>query len=412
MNNPPSGDLSFVREIHLSLILRYLHKQAPLSRAQLANLTNLNKSTVSSLVEELINRNLIHEIGQNASWTGRPATLLELNPAAGCIIGVELGVDFVAVILTDFTGSILWRRQQDADPSEAQEATIDQTLHLVDEAMQAAKSMQSRLLGLGLSTPGTVNTSEGLLIFAPNLHWRNVPLGKIFSEHTNLPTFVDNDANAAALGEHFFGVARHVQSFICIYAGVGIGGGIFLNGELYRGCSGFAGEIGHCTFLFETFQSPCHCGKSGCWETFANQYSVLERVRARLEVKRSSIIPAIMAENNSPLTFQIIVKAAEAGDIEATEALAEAGKALGIGIANLINIFNPQMIVIGGPLSLAGSFLLPAVEESVKIRALNEVLAEAEILLSQFGADASLIGAAALVIQAIIANPSRIENIP
>lgn len=411
MNNPPSSDLSFVREIHLSLILRYLHKQAPLSRAQLANLTNLNKSTVSSLVEELIERKLIHEVGQNASWTGRPATLLELNPGAGCIIGVELGVDFVAVILIDFIGKILWRQKQEADPSEAQEATINQTLTMVDDAISAAKSMDLRLLGLGLSTPGTVNTNAGLLIFAPNLHWRNVPLGKIFYEHTGLTTFVDNDANAAALGEHLFGVARQANSFICIFAGVGIGGGLFLNGELYRGASGFAGEIGHCTFLFETFQTPCHCGKSGCWETFANQYSILERVRARLEVKRSSIIPELMAENNSPLTFQIIVKAAEAGDIEATEALAEAGKALGIGIANLINIFNPDMIVIGGPLSEAGSFLLPAVEESVKIRAFNEVLAEAEILLSHFGADASLMGAGALVIQAIITNPSRVEKI-
>ncbi|MEN6300364.1 MAG: ROK family transcriptional regulator [Anaerolineaceae bacterium] len=405
------SDLSFIREIHLSIILRQIHNQSPLSRTQLANLTNLNKSTVSNLIDELIERGLVNETGQEESLIGRPTALLEIDPGAGGIIGVEFGVDFVAVILTDFIGTTLWRQRQEADPTEAQEATIDQTLNIVDEAIALAKSNGLRLLGLGISTPGTVDTQEGLLISAPNLHWRNVPLGKIFSNHTSLPIYIDNDANAAALGEHLFGVARQVNSFICIYAGVGVGGGLFLNGELYRGVGGFAGEIGHCTFISETFQPPCHCGKSGCWETYANQYSVIERVRTCLEEKRNSLIPIIMAEKNSPLSFQIIVDAADAGDNEAGEALAEAGSALGIGIANLINIFNPQMIVIGGPMSIAGKYFMTALEESVKKRALDDNLANTDILLSNFGANASLIGAVSLVIQAVIANPSHVERI-
>lgn len=405
------SDLSFIREIHLSIILRQIHNQSPLSRTQLANLTNLNKSTVSNLIDELIERGLVNETGQEESLIGRPTALLQINPGAGGIIGVEFGVDFVAVILTDFIGATLWRQHQAADPTEAQDATIDQTLNIVDEAIALAKSNGLRLLGLGISTPGTVDTQEGLLISAPNLHWRNVPLGKIFSNHTSLPIYIDNDANAAALGEHLFGVARQVNSFICIYAGVGVGGGLFLNGELYRGVGGFAGEIGHCTFMSETFQPPCHCGKSGCWETYANQYSVIERVRTRLEEKRNSLIPIIMAEKNSPLSFQIIVDAADAGDNEAGEALAEAGSALGIGIANLINIFNPQMIVIGGPMSIAGKYFMTALEESVKKRALDDNLANTDILLSNFGANASLIGAVSLVIQAVIANPSHVERI-
>lgn len=405
------SDLSFIREIHLSIILRQIHNQSPLSRTQLANLTNLNKSTVSNLIDELIERGLVNETGQEESLIGRPTALLQINPGAGGIIGVEFGVDFVAVILTDFIGATLWRQHQAADPTEAQDATIDQTLNIVDEAIALAKSNGLRLLGLGISTPGTVDTQEGLLISAPNLHWRNVPLGKIFSNHTSLPIYIDNDANAAALGEHLFGVARQVNSFICIYAGVGVGGGLFLNGELYRGVGGFAGEIGHCTFMSETFQPPCHCGKSGCWETYANQYSVIERVRTRLEEKRNSLIPTIMAEKNSPLSFQIIVDAADAGDNEAGEALAEAGSALGIGIANLINIFNPQMIVIGGPMSIAGKYFMTALEESVKKRALDDNLANTDILLSNFGANASLIGAVSLVIQAVIANPSHVERI-
>jgi glucokinase-like ROK family protein len=411
MNTFNTGAQSLVREINLSSVLRYLHSSGPLSRAQLANVTGLNKSTVSSLVEELIDRNLIHEVGMNNSGTGRPAMLLEWYPQAGCIIGIELGVDFVAIILTNFVGEILWRRQIDIDPLDSQEAILDQTLTLADEAANTNATQGLRLLGLGLATPGIVNMQDGMLIFAPNLHWRNVPLGKIFAEHLKIPVIVDNDANAAALGEHLFGIARQLRSFVFIFAGVGMGGGLFLNGELYRGMSGYAGEIGHCTFLVEPFQIPCHCGNRGCWETYANQFSIVERVRARLEVKRTSIIPELMKAQHSPLNLSIITKAAEAGDAQAREVLTEAGAAMGIGVANLINIFNPEMVVIGGPLSWVGKFMLPAAMESVYQRALPEIACDTPVVLSAAGPDASLIGAVSLVVNVILTNPTSVDKI-
>ncbi len=404
-----TGDQTLVREINLSTVLRYLHANAPMSRAQLANAIGLNKSTVSSLVEELIERSLIHEIGITNAGTGRPATFLDIDPGAGGIIGVELGVDFVSVILTDFCGKTLWQRLQDADPTEGQEATITQTLHLVDEAITVSREKTTRLLGVGVATPGTVNLDEGVLIFAPNLHWRNVPLRKIYSQHTGLPVLVDNDANAAAVGEHLFGVARQAQNFVFVFAGVGIGGGLFLNGELYRGKSGFAGEIGHSVFMAETFQPPCHCGNRGCWETYANQYSIVERVRARLEVRRSSLIPQMMAESNSPLSFAIITKAADAGDKEARDVLAEAGAAMGMGVANLINILNPEMVVIGGPLSTAGKHILPAIVDCVAKRSLPEIGQQSQVMLSASGANASLIGAVSLVVKATLSRPSSVN---
>jgi predicted NBD/HSP70 family sugar kinase len=236
-------------------------------------------------------------------------------------------------------------------------------------------------------------------------------LREIISEHTDLPVLVDNDANAAALGEHLFGIARHANNFIFVFAGVGIGGGLFLNGELYRGASGYAGEIGHTTLMVEPFQSPCHCGNRGCWETYANQYSIIESVRARLEVRRSSLIPELMAERHSPITLTIITDAAKAGDSEAIEALTEAGAVIGLGVANLINIFNPEMIVIGGPLIGAGEFLLPAILERARLRSLPDLQSQASIVLSASGADASLIGAVALVVESILHRPTCIPRI-
>jgi glucokinase-like ROK family protein len=406
-----TGDQALVREINLSTVLHYLHSGAPLSRAALASLTGLNKTTISSLVEELIGRGLVHEVGLDTSGGGRPATLLDLNPQAGCIVGVALGVDFISVILSDFTGHIRWRRLQETDPADSQEATIDLTVQIIAEAMAVNDDLCTRLLGVGLATPGTVDVNRGLLIFSPNLQWYDVPYRQLLQERTGLQSFIDNDANAAALAEHLFGVARHAQNFVSIFAGVGIGGGLFLNGELYRGADGFAGEIGHTNFMMEHYRRPCRCGNRGCWETSVAQDSVVERVRARLTAGRNSIISRLMAEQNSPLTLPIVIQAAEAGDPEAIEALTETGSLLGLGVANLINIFNPEMIVLGGPLSAAEPYLLPAIQEAVENATLPEIREKVQILLSAFGPDASVMGAVALVVEAILSNPGSVESL-
>ncbi len=405
-----SADQAFVRETNLSLVLRLIHTQSPISRAQLAVISGLNKSTVSSLADELLERKLIHETGTNSIGAGRPATLLEMNPQAGYVIGVELGVDFVSIAVTDFLGNILWRRKEDADPADDQAKMIGQTLRIVKEAMAVGKKKNYSFLGLGLATPGTVNIEKGILIFAPNLHWRNVPFGKIFSEQTKLKVFVENDANAAATAEHLFGTAKQCQDFLFVFAGVGIGGGLFLNGKLYRGKNGYAGEIGHSPITAEPSQTVCHCGNRGCWETYANQYSIIQRVRARLEVKRSSIIPKLLAEQNSQITIPLIKQAADAGDIEAIESFTEAGHAMGQGLAGLINIFNPEKIILGGPLSVAGEYLLPAIKETVAHHSLPEIDQQAEVVLSPFGPDASLIGAIAIVVDDVLSQPIHVER--
>jgi len=410
MSHLISADQALVRELNLSLVLRHIHNGAPVSRAQIAQATGLNKSTVSSLVEYLINHKLIHEIGMNSVGTGRPARMLEVNPQAGGIIGAELGVDFVAVVLTGFTGKVLWRQTADADPADAQEKTLNQILELIRKAINYCKEQGLDLLGLGIATPGTVNLDEGLLIFAPNLQWKNVPLRDFFTEHTGLKVFVENDANAAAVAEHLFGRARQSQDFIFVFAGIGIGGGLFLNGELHRGDAGYAGEIGHSPIIAEPLKAPCHCGNHGCWETYANQHSILRRVQTRLDAKRSSIIPGLMEEQGVPLSISIIKQAADLGDQEALESLAETGTAMGIGFATLINILNPEKIILGGPLSIVGDYLLPSVTTVATNNALPEMRPKVEILLSSFEKDASLIGAISIVVNDILLHPTHVER--
>jgi glucokinase-like ROK family protein len=404
-------DQAIFRESNLSLVLRNIHNEAPLSRAQLAVMTGLNKSTVSSLVEDLLARGLVHEIGMNSMGAGRPATLLEINPVAGGIVGVELGVDFVAVALMNFGGKVIWRQIEKADPFDEQAKTIKQTIDLADQAIAKCRKMKLRLLGLGLAVPGTVDLQEGVLVYSPNLRWHNVPLRKIFSEHTGLKVFIENDANAAGVAEHLFGVMRQTKDFIFVYAGVGIGGGLFLNGKLYRGHNGFAGEIGHISTAENGSEEACQCGTIGCWETYANQRAVIRRVEEGLKYGRSTIIPQMMTERNETgITVEIVKQAADAGDREALDTFSDVGRAMGLGIAGLVNIFNPEKIVIGGTLSMASGYFLPAVVEAVSKRALNPVMKKTEIIPSVFGYDASLFGAVAIVVEDIMWNPSRVER--
>ena len=410
MSTKRTADQAFVRKINLSLVLRHIYDEAPVSRAKIANVTGLNKSTVSSLVDDLLKRGLIRENGMNSVGTGRPATLLEINPRAGFIIGVQFGVDFVAVALTDFIGQVQWQRTIDTDPNEAQANIIAQTLPLVDEAINACKDQQGKLLGIGLSVPGIVDIERGVLIFAPNLQWRNIPLRKMFSEYTGLKTYVENDANAAAIAEHLFGVARKIKDFIFVFAGVGIGGGLFLNGNLYRGKKGYAGEIGHSPIITNLPLTTCHCGNLGCWETFANQASILQRVQTKLDENRSKIIPELIAEYNAPLSISIIKQAANANDESAILSIAQAGAAMGQGLAGLINIFNPDRIILGGPLSSVGEYVLPSIEESMSRYSLNEFGSLVKVLLSSFGTDASLIGGIAIVVGDVLSNPMQVER--
>ncbi len=397
MKSANTAGQAFVREVNLSLVLRLIHTEAPLSRAQLAARTGLNKSTVSSLVEDLLDRNLIHETGINSTGTGRPAMLLEINPQAGAIIGVELGVDFIAMVLTDFVGKILLRKNVAADPAASQEKTLDKALQLINEAICFCHDNAHQIFGLSFAIPGTVELNEGLLIFAPNLNWHNTPIRKIFSGETGLKVFIENDANAAAIAEHLFGVAKELKDFIFVFAGVGLGGGLFLNGQLYRGRGGYAGEIGHTSIVAEPLQLPCRCGNLGCWETYASQELIVRRMQSRLGDKQ-----------NGSLSISSIKQAAVRGDENAIESIAEAGTAMGIGLAGLVNTFNPEKVIIGGPISIVGEYLLPSIQKSVSKYSMAEIAVQTEVCLSEFGADASLIGAAAIVVDDILRNPTHI----
>jgi glucokinase-like ROK family protein len=400
---PSTADQVLVRKLNTSLILDCLRTRGPLSRARLSAVTGLNRSTVSSLVNDLLEEHLVREIGLEPAGRGRPGMLLELSPDGGCAVGVEIGVDFISVVLTDFVAQILWRQRISSDPEDGQDVIVERAEAIVRAALEIGKDRGLRSLGIGVGVPGLVDVQQGSLVFAPNLHWRDVPLRQMWTQRFNLSVFVENEANAAALGEYYFGVARDVQSLIYLSAGVGLGGGIIIKGKLFRGSGGYAGEVGHMTM--DPNGKPCGCGKRGCWETVVGPRAIVRQVREALETNAESQIRTLVQDDLESIDVDVVVRAAQAGDHVARKALEEVGVQLGIGIANLVNAFNPEMVVLGGALSLASTFLLPVIEETARKHALAQPYDIVKVAASAHGADACVVGAVALVLDEILREP-------
>ncbi len=323
-----TADQLFVRKHNTAVILDCLRLNAPLSRADISNKTGLNRSTVSSIVNELILNRRVRETKLQESKLGRPGMSLELSPDGACAIGVEIGVNFISILLADFVAQPMWRHRIAIDSQLEQKVFIDRTKNLVQEALSRANARGSHPVGIGVGVPGLVNIERGELMFAPNLKWSNVPLRDLLTNCFDLPVYVENDANAAALGEYYFGVARGVQTLIYVSADVGLGGGIVLGGKLFRGSGGYAGEVGHISVNPDG--ELCGCGRRGCWETVIGPRAVVRQVRKTLSSGTASLIRDLAKDDLQSITFDHVIQAAEAGDAVAVEALREVGMWLGM----------------------------------------------------------------------------------
>lgn len=407
MNRPQTADQALVRKLNTSIVMESVRLNAPLSRAELAARTGLNRSTISSIIDELIDQGFVHETTRQDPKVGRPGMLLQLNPEGGYAIGIEIGVDFISVVLTNFVAEVLWRQWIAINPEEPQIAILERAEDLISQAMAHETARSLRPLGIGVAVPGLVDARQGKLIFAPNLKWKDMPLRLMWMRRFSLPVFVENEANCAALGEYFYGAAHSVDNFIYLTAGVGLGGGIMIDGHLFRGADGFAGEIGHVSIYRDG--DLCGCGRRGCWETYVSARAILHKVRQKLEqepeLRVGSIIPQLLNDNLDQITIETIVQAAELNDPLALSALREVGEHLAVGISNLINIFNPQLVVLGGVLSLCGPWLIPTIQAGIQVNILPPLREGVRVEASTQRLDASVLGAVALVLDDIVREP-------
>lgn len=377
-----------------------LRIHAPISRARLAILTGLNRGTVSNIVNVLLEEGLVFENEQKDSGIGRPAILLGLRPDGGAVIGVEIGVDFIAVLLTDFVAETIWETRTLIDPSQSQTGIISQVEQLIDRALFLAHEQRLRPLGIGVGLPGLVNVQQGNLIVAPNLHWENVPLRLMWNQRFHLPIYIENEANLAALGEYYFGLARSVDNFIYLSAGIGLGGGIMMDGKLFRGGHGYAGEIGH--IQRDPVGEQCGCGRIGCWETQVGPRAVLCRVKKELQRNSDPVLLDACSGDLDNLTFEIVVKFALEGNTLCRQAIEAVAVHLGMGIVDMVHVFDPELVLIGGAFIQAKDILQPIIEKTIFSNVLQPYADRLQIAFSDQGSNDCVLGAVAIVLDDIL----------
>ncbi|WP_370621764.1 ROK family protein [Bacillus sp. JCM 19034] len=334
-----------VKVSNKSLVLQTIIDETPLSRATISQMSGLNKGTVSSLVNELLEEELIFESGPGESSGGRRPVMLHFNQRAGYSIGIDLQVNRILAVLTDLKGTIIMEQTMKL-PSTAY-SSVCQNLHAIIKLL-IEKTPQSRygIVGIGVGVPGIVNNS-GVIVHAPNLKWKSIELKKELEQTYSLPVIIDNEANGGAYGEKMFGAAKHAENVIYISAGIGIGVGIILNNQLYRGVNGFSGEMGHTTI--QAGGRNCICGNKGCWELYASERALLteaKKVYKKDELDLDDLIQ--LANQNDETTLSII---------------REIGLYLGYGINSIMNTFNPNDIIIGNRLASLQSYLQEPIEE-------------------------------------------------
>lgn len=332
-----------VKKENKALVLDKIKQNSPISRADIATSTSLNKGTVSSLVNELLDEELINESGPGKSSGGRRPVMLLFNHVAGYSVGIDLGVNYILGVLTDLQGNICYEEQINFS-NLTYEEILEKLFSIIDKLIKSAPPSPYGIVGIGVGVPGIVNKDKKILL-APNLNWRNVDLKSELQKKYKIPVTIENEANAGAYGEKNFGAGKEFDNVIYVSVGIGIGVGLILNDKLYRGNNGFSGEFGHMTI--EVNGSKCSCGNEGCWELYASEKSLLQNAE-RLRLKQ---------HQNKDLSLETIIELANTGDAEAIQLFQQIGKYLGVGINNIINIFNPEQVIIGNRLAEAEQWL-------------------------------------------------------
>lgn len=375
-----TGDQTFIKKMNKSLVLDTVIANAPLSRADIAASIGLNKATVSSLVSEWLEEQLVLETGPGLSSGGRKPVMLLFNRAAGYAIGVDLGVNYVSALLTDLSGEVAASDTQRLNVSEPADVAA-QVSRTVRSLIRQVPVAPYGIVGVGVGVPGIVG-ENGVVLTAPNFGWSDVPLRSMLEADLGLPVTIDNEANAGAVGEKRYGVGKDAGHLVYISAGMGIGTGMIVQNEVYRGASGLSGELGHMTIQADN-GLPCSCGSAGCWEMYASEKALLGRTGRTRELEQ----------------LEDVLRMASDGDRSAIRALEDIGHYLGIGLATIMNGLNPEMIIIGSRLAQAKPWLEPALERSVARSALLHHRECARIEFASLGLHSAAFGAASLAIE-------------
>ena len=370
--------LNTIRDINRQIVLNYVREREPISRAEIARETALQRSTISAIVEDLKTEGLIEEVGEGESTGGRRPTMLKLRAVGPIALGVSLTPTCTTIATSDLAGRVI---DQEEFPTDS-----DQTLNRVISVLREFTTRyKGSIEGVGVSLPGLVDPSTGNALYIPYFLWRDLPISEMISKAVGLPVVIDNDANAVALAELWFGRPEvlDARDFILVLVAEGVGTGIIFDGQVYRGQRGAAGEFGHMV-IGRGAPVPCSCGSDDCWEAFSSERAAIARYLK-------------LSGGPTNISFIEVVDRALAGEGNAKEALVETARNLGVGISNLIIGFSPEAVVVGGEIARAWDLIESALTETIG-KSVRRGLPSARILPSTLGEKPTLRGALSLVL--------------
>ncbi|MGD8395767.1 MAG: ROK family transcriptional regulator [Candidatus Eiseniibacteriota bacterium] len=380
-------------------ILRLIWSERRISRAEIARTTELSRSTVSEIVGGLLPTGLIAEVGPGKSSGGRRPIMLEFQDDACTILGVDLGAAHVTVVLTDLRGRVLAAEHRRHPVRTDPEGTRELVAELCDACVMTRRQSTLRLVGVGVAVPSPIDPKHPDRVSELVLpDWRGHSGLEGLRVRFGAPLLVDNDANLGALAEHWWGAGRGVDDFAYIKLATGIGSGHVVGGEIYRGATGVAGEIGH--LAIDPHGGPCLCGLRGCLVTLVGAQAMVARARELLADQPDSAL------GRRDLDITAIEEAALGGDALALVLVREAAEYLGIALAGMLNLMNPARVILGGGLSRLGELLLEPVRETVRTRTLVSSLDASEIRTSELGPQAVALGASTLVLKTALDDSS------
>ncbi len=382
-----------VRRANLSAILRELHGSGPLSRSDLVARTGLTRSAIRGLIGELVVGRLAAEGPATLDGTpGRPSPLVRPDPRGAVVIALEIAVDSLAAATVGLGGRVFDQIRVDLPRGRSSVADIAADLAGLASALRERLPTSVPIIAVGVAVVGVVRRSDGMVSMAPNLGWRDEPLGEQLTAALGLdvPIVFANEADLAALAEHRRGAAIGVDDVLLVWGSVGVGGGLIVDGEPLTGVAGYSGEVGHIPVNPDGL--PCRCGSLGCWETEVGTSALLRRAGRSPESGHDG--------------FDAVLADARAGDPVALDAFAETGRWLGIGLAGIINTLNPELVLLGGRLTSSYPFVRSALEAELDRRVLRASRRVLHVVTTSLGVDAPVLGAAELAFEPLLADPA------
>jgi glucokinase-like ROK family protein len=386
-------------------VLQLIHAKRDISRTELARQTGLSAASITAIVQSLIGKGLVVESGHNSSALGRKPVSLRLRDDAGFLVGVDLGSFYTRVVVTDIRGTLLSKQESETGMSDGRDLVLSRTLKAIHKAIEDSKTPKHAFKGIGIGHSGVIDVSKGVVLSFPRpgqmTEWKNVQLRDILECEFGVPCLLEDSVRAIATAEKHFGLGAGLSDFIYVDVGMGIGAAIFIDGKLYRGPGGSAGEFGHMTV--DEHGPLCCCGNYGCLETLASCGAIIQSVKGAIEKGVDSKVRELAQGDMDRISIEIIGQAALQNDSLSFRVLHEAVSHIAVALADVVNLLNPHILIFGGALfrSAPGLFLEP-LKRTIKQRALEKSANEVQLKISSLGSEAGALGAGRLISEIVV----------